>query len=97
MLSLERIIYLTHDPKGQQIPGYLVSLGEHGVGIKLEYLTRIFTQGFTTRRGGHGFGLHSRAWAAKIMGASLSVSSHGEDQGATFTLELPAISVEAHV
>jgi signal transduction histidine kinase len=64
---------------------------------KPEYLTRIFTQGFTTRKGGHGFGLHSSALAAKIMGGSLSVSSHGEGQGATFTLELPAISVEAHV
>ena len=78
--------------------GFLqIQISDNGVGIKPEDRSRIFTQGFTTRKGGHGFGLYSSALAAKIMGGSLSVSSHGEGQGATFTLELPAISVEAHV
>lgn len=37
------------------------SLMDNGVGISPENLTRIFSHGFTTREGGHGFGLHSGA------------------------------------
>jgi PAS domain S-box-containing protein len=62
---------------------------DNGVGISPENLLRIFNHGFTTRKDGHGFGLHSGALAAKEMGGSLSVASDGADRGATFTLELP--------
>ena len=66
-----------------------------GVGIKLEHLTRIFSQGFTTKKDGHGLGLHSSAVATKLMGGALRAHSPGEDYGATFTLELPIHRVEA--
>jgi signal transduction histidine kinase len=66
-----------------------ISVMDNGVGISPENLTRIFNHGFTTRKGGHGFGLHSGALAAKEMGGSLTVHSDGPGQGATFTLELP--------
>jgi signal transduction histidine kinase len=62
---------------------------DNGVGIPRENLTRIFSHGFTTRKDGHGFGLHSGALAAKEMGGSLSVQSDGPGCGATVTLELP--------
>ena len=65
---------------------------DNGIGIPPENLTRIFNHGFTTRKEGHGFGLHSGALAAKEMGGSLTVQSDGPGQGATFTLELPQIS-----
>jgi signal transduction histidine kinase len=60
-----------------------------GEGIPAENLTRIFQYGFTTRKDGHGFGLHSGANAAREMGGSLTMHSAGRGQGATFTLELP--------
>src|SRR5262249_13225815 len=41
-----------------------VSVIDNGVGIAPENLTRIFAHGFTTRKEGHGFGLHSGALAA---------------------------------
>jgi signal transduction histidine kinase len=66
-----------------------VSVIDNGVGIPPENLTRIFNHGFTTRKGGHGFGLHSGALAAKEVGGSLTVQSEGSGHGATFTLELP--------
>jgi two-component system, NtrC family, sensor kinase len=66
-----------------------ISVMDNGIGIPPENLTRIFNHGFTTRTGGHGFGLHSGALAAKEMGGSLSVRSDGPGQGATFVLELP--------
>jgi signal transduction histidine kinase len=62
---------------------------DNGVGILPENLTRIFGHGFTTKKDGHGFGLHSGALAAKQMNGALSVQSAGPGKGAAFTLELP--------
>jgi sensor histidine kinase regulating citrate/malate metabolism len=59
------------------------------VGILPENMTRIFNHGFTTRKDGHGFGLHSGALAAKELGGSLSAQSEGQNKGAVFTLVLP--------
>jgi PAS domain S-box-containing protein len=66
-----------------------ISVSDNGIGIPPENLTRIFEHGFTTRKEGHGFGLHSSALAAKEMGGSLSAHSDGPGRGATFTLSLP--------
>ena len=61
-----------------------------GVGIAPENLTNIFRHGFTTKKNGHGFGLHSGANAAREMGGFLHACSAGIGCGATFSLELPA-------
>jgi len=66
-----------------------IAISDNGVGIPAENLTRIFNHGFTTRKTGHGFGLHSAALAAKELGGALTVHSDGPGHGATFTLELP--------
>lgn len=66
-----------------------VSVIDNGVGIPEENLARIFNHGFTTRKNGHGFGLHSGALSASELGGSLRAASEGVGQGATFTLELP--------
>ncbi|UFS69885.1 ATP-binding protein [Geomonas sp. RF6] len=66
-----------------------VCVRDDGVGIAPENLSRIFTHGFTTRKDGHGFGLHSCALAAKEMGGVLHAESDGEGRGAAFTLEIP--------
>jgi signal transduction histidine kinase len=73
-----------------------IEVRDNGVGIPPELLTRIFQFGFTTRKEGHGFGLHSSALAAQELGGSLTVHSEGAGHGATFTLELPLRSVEMH-
>jgi signal transduction histidine kinase len=71
-----------------------IEVADKGVGILKDNLTKIFNHGFTTKKHGHGFGLHSGALAAKEMGGSLAVHSDGVGQGATFTLELPFKPVE---
>jgi PAS domain S-box-containing protein len=74
-----------------------VAVSDNGIGIPAENLTRIFNHGFTTKKDGHGFGLHSCALAAQEMGGALRVESRGPGQGATFTLELPeAAAHKAH-
>ncbi|HOW66421.1 MAG TPA: HAMP domain-containing protein [Verrucomicrobiota bacterium] len=69
-----------------------VQVIDNGVGIPPENLLKIFSHGFTTRKDGHGFGLHSGALAAKELGGSLMAESAGPGRGATFTLELPCSS-----
>ncbi len=66
-----------------------ITVADNGVGISAENISRIFAHGFTTKKNGHGFGLHSGALAAKELGGSLKVTSAGLGQGAIFTLELP--------
>jgi len=66
-----------------------ISVADNGIGIPQANLVRIFSHGFTTKRDGHGFGLHSGALAAKQIGGSLTAESQGTNAGATFTLELP--------
>ncbi len=87
--AVEKVITLSVQPG----PGHrvLLRVADNGAGITTENLNRIFAHGFTTRTGGHGFGLHSAANAAREMDGSLSVVSAGPDQGATFTLDLPTV------
>jgi NO-binding membrane sensor protein with MHYT domain len=67
-----------------------IRVKDNGEGIAPENLSRLFSHGFTTRKNGHGFGLHSCALAAKEMGGTISAQSDGIGRGAAFTLELPA-------
>ena len=66
-----------------------IAVSDTGVGISPENLTRIFAHGFTTKKDGHGFGLHSAALTAQDMGGELIVQSDGPGHGATFILALP--------
>ena len=66
-----------------------IRVEDNGEGIAPENLSRLFVHGFTTRKNGHGFGLHSCALAAKGMDGTLMAHSDGPDKGATFILEVP--------
>ncbi len=62
---------------------------DNGIGIPDANLKRIFNHGFTTKKDGHGFGLHSCANAAKEMKGTLTMASPGAGQGATFVFTMP--------
>ncbi len=66
-----------------------IEVEDNGVGIPEENLTRIFRHGFTTKKDGHGFGLHVSANAATEMNSRLGVRSEGPGRGATFHIDLP--------
>ncbi|GAO98540.1 sensor protein ZraS [Caedimonas varicaedens] len=66
-----------------------ISVEDNGVGIDPDHLAKIFSFGFTTKKNGHGFGLHASALAAKEIGGSLKVESQGVGKGAVFTVALP--------
>jgi signal transduction histidine kinase len=79
----------------RQVDGHVeIAVIDNGVGIPAGDLHKIFHHGFTTKHGGHGFGLHTSATAARELGGSLQAASDGPGKGATFTLELPAAAGE---
>ena len=71
-----------------------IEVRDNGIGIAPDNLARIFQHGFTTKKDGHGFGLHSGANAAREMGGRLFAHSDGPGQGAVFTLELPVAGTD---
>ncbi|HEX2573347.1 MAG TPA: AAA family ATPase [Polyangia bacterium] len=66
-----------------------IQVVDTGTGIAPEDQARLFSHGFTTRQDGHGFGLHSSALAAQLLGGTLTLQSDGVGKGTTATLELP--------
>ena len=62
---------------------------DNGVGIPPENFSRLFQHGFTTKKDGHGFGLHSATLAVKQLGGDIRAHSDGVGKGATFALALP--------
>lgn len=66
---------------------------DNGVGIPDGNMEKLFSFGFTTRKDGHGFGLHSSMAAAQEMNGSIHATSDGAGKGATFVLKLPAGTV----
>ncbi|MDY7233151.1 trifunctional serine/threonine-protein kinase/ATP-binding protein/sensor histidine kinase [Hyalangium rubrum] len=66
-----------------------IQVVDSGKGFTQEVRKHLFAHGFTTRKEGHGFGLHSSALAAQMMGGRLLLESEGPGKGATATLALP--------
>ncbi len=66
-----------------------IEVQDSGVGIPTDVLERLFEFGFTTKRDGHGFGLHTSAILAKELSGELSAYSEGPGCGARFVLRLP--------
>lgn len=66
-----------------------IVVADTGRGIRPEHLKMIFTYGFTTKKTGNGFGLHSSALAMTALGGSIRAASDGEGQGAEFIVEFP--------
>ena len=72
-------------------PGFVSArVADNGMGIPEQHMPRLFRYGFTTKKKGHGFGLHSCALAAQEMGGSLFAVSEGTGLGASFTMRIPS-------
>ncbi|WP_170130647.1 trifunctional serine/threonine-protein kinase/ATP-binding protein/sensor histidine kinase [Sphaerotilus hippei] len=82
----DALVRLQVDRQGERLH---ITVSDNGIGIAPEHLTRVFAHGFTTRKDGHGFGLHSCVLAARDMGGTLTARSDGPGRGATFELEIP--------
>ncbi len=65
-----------------------ITITDNGVGFDESLKSSLFQHGFTTKKNGHGFGLHSCANAASSLGGKLSLDSPGKGKGATATFTL---------
>lgn len=81
----KKLIIRTEDVDHQ----FKITITDNGKGILPENMKKIFSYGFTTKKNGHGFGLHTSALSAQEMGGNLNVQSDGLQKGATFILILP--------
>lgn len=64
-----------------------LAIQDTGKGIDPSSLKKIFTHGYTTKKNGHGFGLHSCANYMAEMKGNIRAESEGIDKGSTFILE----------
>jgi NO-binding membrane sensor protein with MHYT domain/two-component sensor histidine kinase len=65
-----------------------IEVQDSGVGIPADVLGRLFEFGFTTKKDGHGFGLHTSSILAKELDGELVATSPGAGHGARFVLRL---------
>jgi signal transduction histidine kinase len=65
-----------------------IRVRDSGVGIPPESLQKIFSHGYTTKKNGHGFGLHSSANYMTEMHGELRAESEGVGKGAVFVVKL---------
>lgn len=63
-----------------------VRIRDNGKGIEPEQLSRLFTHGFTTKKTGHGFGLHFCALAMEEMRGTIRAESDGPGKGSAFVI-----------
>ncbi len=75
--------------------GVRIEVRDNGIGISAANLAKIFNHGFTTKKQGHGFGLHNCANAAQQMDGSLTAYSDGPGKGASFVLRMPVEYADA--
>jgi signal transduction histidine kinase len=71
----------------------VLRIKDSGCGIPSENITKIFSHGFTTKKNGHGFGLHSSANYMKEMGGKMWAESDGEGNGSSFYLLFPIVTM----
>ncbi|HTE42365.1 MAG TPA: MHYT domain-containing protein [Steroidobacteraceae bacterium] len=86
--------FLTVRVHTEDAGGLAVEVEDSGTGIPDETLRRLFEFGFTTKKDGHGFGLHTSAILAKELGGDLSAFSEGPGKGARFVLRLPLLAID---
>lgn len=73
-----------------------IRIADDGPGIHRQHFDRIFSLGFTTRRGeGTGLGLYITRGLIESMGGRISIAESAILVGSTFLIELPLITKEA--
>jgi signal transduction histidine kinase len=67
----------------------VVDIIDNGIGVAKENLFKIFSYGFTTKKDGKGYGLHTSAIIMAKLNGKLSVHSNKDKKGAKFTVVIP--------
>ncbi len=67
----------------------IFTIADTGPGISESHKNNIFNFGFTTKKDGFGFGLHTVANDIKLLGGTISFKNKSGDQGCIFQLNMP--------
>lgn len=70
----------------------IIEVRDNGIGMDETTINNMFTQGFTTKKEGHGLGLHSFANFLTSCGHSITCESEGIGKGTTFVITLTSKS-----
>ncbi|MDG5768120.1 two-component regulator propeller domain-containing protein [Balneolales bacterium ANBcel1] len=73
----------------QKTDSVTLGIRDTGTGFDRSTGAKIFTHGFSSKPGGHGYGLHGCANYIKEMDGSIAANSDGPGKGAIFTLKIP--------
>lgn len=76
---------------------YILEISDSGCGIDPQHMARMFSHGFTTKEGGHGFGLPFCERSIHEMGGDIEVRSDGLGKGTTFVLTMPVMPEQPEV
>ncbi len=68
---------------------FFLDVTDNGIGIDAAHLEKVFTPGFTTKKGGTGLGLHSAANYVMGSGGSIRALSEGPNTGTTIRSSWP--------
>lgn len=71
-----------------------ISIQDSGVGFSEEEKQKLFTFGYTTKKRGSGYGLHSCANNLIASNGSISAFSEGKGKGAKFIVRMPKNNVD---
>ena len=67
----------------------IIEIIDNGIGIPKDNLDKIFSYGFTTKKGSKGFGLHTSALTMAELKGKLTAESDGVNKGAKFNVIVP--------
>ncbi|MBF0432925.1 MAG: HAMP domain-containing protein [Fibrobacteria bacterium] len=67
----------------------ILKIRDTGCGLSKKELEKVFVHGYSTKKSGHGFGLHSCANYMTEMRGDMYAESEGQGKGATFVLRFP--------
>jgi histidine kinase len=67
----------------------LLCISDNGCGIDEKNKSKLFTFGFTTKKNGHGSGLHSSALYINEMGGAIWAKSDGAGKGTDMYISMP--------
>lgn len=62
---------------------------DNGCGLEKDNINNVFTFGYSSKKRGSGYGLHSVGNFVNSIGGSIDLTSDGLDQGCCFTIILP--------
>ncbi len=69
----------------------ICTVTDNGEGVRKEFIDKIFEHGFTTKRNGFGFGLHSCRLSVQEINGEIYARSEGLTKGMTMIIVLPSI------